>query len=47
MDKSKTYLLHCRSGKRSTKALNLMKENGFEKVYHLEGSITAWRGAKE
>ncbi len=47
LDKSKTYLLYCRSGKRSAKALNLMKENGFDKVYHLEGGITAWKGAKE
>ncbi len=47
LDKSKTYLLYCRSGKRSAKALNIMKENGFDKVYHLEGGITAWKGAKE
>ncbi len=47
LDKSRTYLLYCRSGKRSAKALNIMKENGFVKVYHLEGGITAWNGAKE
>ncbi|MBD0286473.1 MAG: rhodanese-like domain-containing protein [Flavisolibacter sp.] len=47
LDKSRTYLLYCRSGKRSAKALNIMKENGFDKVYHLEGGITAWNGAKE
>ncbi|MBD0278378.1 MAG: rhodanese-like domain-containing protein [Flavisolibacter sp.] len=47
LDKSRTYLLYCRSGKRSAKALNIMKENGFDKVYHLEGGITAWNGVKE
>lgn len=47
LDKSKTYLLYCRSGKRSAKALNIMKENGFDKVYHLQGGITEWKGAKE
>ena len=47
LDKSKTYLLYCRSGKRSEKARLLMKENGFPKVYHLEGGIEGWQGPKE
>ncbi len=47
LDKSKTYLLYCRSGKRSEKARLLMKENGFPKVFHLEGGIEAWQGPKE
>ena len=47
LDKNKTYLLYCRSGKRSQKAVNLMKENGFKKVYHLKGGINTWSGPKE
>ncbi len=41
LDKDKTYVVYCRSGNRSTKALNTMAENGFKKLYELEGGITA------
>jgi rhodanese-related sulfurtransferase len=47
LDKSKTYLLYCRSGKRSAKALNILKETGFQKVYHLKEGFIEWDGAKE
>ena len=47
LDKSKTYLLYCRSGKRSAKALNILKEAGFQKVYHLKGGFIEWDGVKE
>jgi rhodanese-related sulfurtransferase len=39
------YLLYCRSGKRSGKALVIMQEAGYRKLYHLNGGITAWKGA--
>lgn len=38
------YLLYCRSGKRSGKALVIMQEAGYRKLYHLNGGITAWKG---
>ena len=47
LDKSKKYLLYCRSGKRSEKALVLMKENGFRKIFHLEDGFEGWDGNKE
>lgn len=47
LDKSKRYLLYCRSGKRSEKALVLMKENGFRKIFHLEDGFEGWDGNKE
>ena len=47
LDKSKKYLLYCRSGKRSEKALVLMKENGFRKIYHLQDGFEGWDGNKE
>lgn len=47
LDKSKRYLLYCRSGKRSEKALVLMKENGFRKLFHLEDGFEGWDGNKE
>lgn len=47
LDKNKTYLLYCRSGKRSQKVVNLLKENGFKRVYHLKGGYSNWKGDKE
>ena len=44
LDKSKSYLVYCRSGKRSAKALQIMKENGFTHVKHLKGGFEAWKG---
>jgi phage shock protein E len=47
LDKNKTYLLYCRSGKRSKDAMNIMKEMGFTKLYDLDGGFSHWTGAKE
>ena len=35
-------LLYCRSGNRSSKAMKIMNELGFKKVYNLEGGIKGW-----
>ena len=35
-------LVHCRSGARSQKIAELLKQNGFEKVSNLAGGILAW-----
>lgn len=43
LDKSKTYLLYCRTGKRTAKAGAAMKAAGFKKVYMLDGGLTAWK----
>ena len=45
LDKSKTYLLHCRSGGRSTSAIPTFKELGFQHVIHLDGGMLAWEKA--
>jgi rhodanese-related sulfurtransferase len=42
LDKTKTYLVYCRTGNRSTSALGIMRELGFRSYYHLEGGITRW-----
>jgi len=42
LDKSKPYILHCKSGGRSTKALALMKKLGFTNVLHMKGGIDEW-----
>lgn len=41
LDKSKNYIVYCRSGNRSTKALNIMDAKGFENLYELEGGVLA------
>ena len=45
LDKTKIYLLHCRSGGRSSSAFAIMKRLGFQSVYHLDGGILAWKKA--
>lgn len=47
LPKNKTYLLYCRSGKRSATALNIMKENGFVNVKHLRNGFSGWDGELE
>lgn len=44
LDKSKTYIIYCRSGARSGKAANIMVQNGFKNVYNLNGGIMNWSG---
>lgn len=43
LDKNKTYLIYCRSGRRSENALNIMKELGFREVYNMSGGIIKWK----
>lgn len=47
LDKEKTYLVYCRSGKRSEKALNHLHSSGFAKAYHLRGGYLAWQKRKD
>ncbi len=42
LNKNKTYLLYCRSGKRTAKAGAMMKAAGFKNIYMLDGGITTW-----
>ncbi len=43
LDKTKSYFLYCGSGVRSSKAADKMREEGFTKIYTLEGGIKAWK----
>ena len=45
LDPSKDYLVHCRSGGRSTKSLKIFKKLGFKHIYHLDGGMNAWNRA--
>ncbi len=43
LDKNKTYLIYCRSGRRSENALNIMKELDFREGYNMLGGIVKWK----
>lgn len=40
--KEKEVVIHCRSGKRSAMAQQLMQSAGFANVRNLEGGVLAW-----
>jgi adenylyltransferase/sulfurtransferase len=42
LDKSREIVVHCRSGARSQKIAELLKQNGYEKVSNVAGGILAW-----
>jgi len=43
LDKKKTYLIYCRSGKRSSNALNIAGELEFREAYNMLGGILEWQ----
>ncbi len=47
LDKSKTYLVYCRSGARSARASSVMVQKGFDKVFNLTNGIMYWDGSVE
>ena len=42
LDKGKTYLVYCRSGKRSKMAQEIMKELGFKNVLNMKEGFIGW-----
>jgi rhodanese-related sulfurtransferase len=45
LDKSTPFLIHCQSGRRSTKSLDAFKKAGFKAIVHLDGGYAAWQKA--
>lgn len=45
LDKSKTYLVYCRSGRRSRGATAIMSEMGFVSVINMQGGILSWQSS--
>ncbi len=43
LDKTKTYLIYCQSGRRSAASLEIMKGLGFKEVYNVTGGIADWQ----
>lgn len=47
LDRNKTYLVYCRAGNRSIKAVEKMRELGFKHIAHMQTGIEGWNKAKE
>lgn len=45
LDKEKTYLVYCRTGRRSDRAAEVMRRQQFRDVQVLSGGIIAWEDA--
>jgi rhodanese-related sulfurtransferase len=43
--KTQPVIVYCRSGQRSAQAGVVLRKQGFERVYKLNGGMMAWRGA--
>ena len=46
LDRTKTYVMYCRSGLRSARACQIMAKNEFKDLYNLKGGFIAWDKAK-
>ncbi len=44
LDSSKKYIIYCRSGNRSGKAMPMFEEAGFKEVYNIEDGIIGLNG---
>ena len=42
LDKNEPIYVYCRSGKRSAKAAQILKEMGFKEIYDMEGGFLNW-----
>jgi adenylyltransferase/sulfurtransferase len=42
LDRGREMVVHCKSGMRSAKAIQFLRQQGFDKVKNLQGGILAW-----
>ena len=42
LDRSKTYIVYCRSGRRSSKAVGIMATKGFKNLYNISDGFLGW-----
>lgn len=47
LDRNKSYLVYCRSGKRSGKAIEMMKSMGFKRLYEMNAGFPAYDAYKK
>ena len=43
LDKAKTYLVYCRTGRRSVSVRDIMTDLGFKNIYNMTGGISDWQ----
>ena len=43
LDKTQTYAVYCQSGRRSSIAVETMKQDGFKSLFNLENGIQDWK----
>ena len=46
LDRGKTYLVYCRTGNRSLRAVQTMERLGFRSIYHMNQGIVGWQQKK-
>ena len=42
LSKNDELLAYCRTGRRSSNAMNILQANGFTKIFHMNDGITGW-----
>jgi rhodanese-related sulfurtransferase len=42
LDREREYIVYCRTGNRSSKAVGILRELGFRSIRHLRGGILEW-----
>lgn len=45
LDPAKSYVVHCRSGNRSSQAIPILEDAGLESLYHLDSGMMGWQEA--
>lgn len=45
LNKNDELLVYCRTGNRSTTAVGILRENGYDRIYHMDKGIVAWNSA--
>lgn len=46
LDRDTPYIVHCKGGGRSTKALTTLEELGFTNITHMDGGLDGWKREK-
>jgi rhodanese-related sulfurtransferase len=42
LSKEEELLIYCRTGNRSTNSVNILKANGYTKIFHMKDGIITW-----
>lgn len=45
LDKNARYFVYCRTGRRSSDAIQMMRRDGFKQLENMDGGIVEWTGS--